>query len=142
MILTKSPKMQMNQVLNRQNRGTGQRGRPSLQSQLIQQQKQQQQCEEQQQQTVGRETRKRRSAELLGPNLSRMSSNGNPCAPKKLCSDQREQYINSLIGSDKFTAEQLANKAEQLRAEVQVNHLYFIHSFLVFISYLLYFHKI
>lgn len=109
--------MQMNQLLNRPNRGTGQRGRPSLQSQMLQQQQLQQQREELQH-SAGRETRKRRSAELLSSNSS---SNGNPCTSKKICSDQREQYINSLIGSDKFTAEQLASKAEQLRAEVQVN---------------------
>lgn len=76
----------------------------------------QQQFLDQNQQHSGRETRKRRSAESAASGLA---ANGNS-SPKKLCLDQREQFINSLIGTDKFTAEQLAHRAEQLRVEVQV----------------------
>ena len=68
-----------------------------------------------------RETRKRRSADAATvAGGGGFSSNGNPM-PKKICLDQREQFIHSLIGSEKYTYEQLAVKAEQLRAEVQVS---------------------
>lgn len=49
-----------------------------------------------------------------------LSSNGNS-TPKKFCIEQREQYISSLVGCEKVTAEELAARADQLRAEVQVN---------------------
>ncbi|KAK9307787.1 hypothetical protein QLX08_002019 [Tetragonisca angustula] len=47
-----------------------------------------------------------------------LSSNGNS-TPKKFCIEQREQYISSLVGCEKVTAEELAARADQLRAEVQ-----------------------
>ncbi|XP_031850352.1 uncharacterized protein LOC116435183 isoform X1 [Nomia melanderi] len=56
--------------------------------------------------------RKRKSTD------GQLSSNGNP-APKKFCLEQREQYISSLVGCEKVTAEELAARADQLRAEVQ-----------------------
>ncbi|XP_053986980.1 titin homolog isoform X1 [Hylaeus volcanicus] len=56
--------------------------------------------------------RKRKSTD------GQLSSNGNS-APKKSCLEQREQYISSLVGCEKVTAEELAARAEQLRAEVQ-----------------------
>nr|XP_033323076.1 uncharacterized protein LOC117218641 isoform X1 [Megalopta genalis] len=56
--------------------------------------------------------RKRKAAD------GQLSSNGNP-APKKSCLEQREQYISSLVGCEKVTAEELAARADQLRAEVQ-----------------------
>ncbi|XP_076303347.1 uncharacterized protein LOC143221747 isoform X2 [Lasioglossum baleicum] len=56
--------------------------------------------------------RKRKSTD------GQLSSNGNP-APKKFCLEQREQYISSLVGCEKVTADELAARADQLRAEVQ-----------------------
>ncbi|XP_078045601.1 uncharacterized protein LOC144474534 isoform X1 [Augochlora pura] len=56
--------------------------------------------------------RKRKSTD------GQLSSNGNS-APKKFCLEQREQYISSLVGCEKVTAEELAARADQLRAEVQ-----------------------
>ncbi|CAK9799913.1 hypothetical protein ANTQUA_LOCUS2287 [Anthophora quadrimaculata] len=60
--------------------------------------------------TVG--GRKRKSTD------GQLSSNGNS-TPKKFCLEQREQYISSLVGCEKVTAEELAARADQLRAEVQ-----------------------
>ncbi|XP_017892105.1 uncharacterized protein LOC108632195 isoform X2 [Ceratina calcarata] len=57
-------------------------------------------------------SRKRKSTD------GQLSSNGNS-NPKKLCLEQREQYISSLVGCEKVTAEELAVRADQLRAEVQ-----------------------
>lgn len=57
-------------------------------------------------------SRKRKSTD------GQMSSNGNS-TPKKFCTEQREQYISSLVGCEKVTAEELAARADQLRAEVQ-----------------------
>ncbi|CAL7947040.1 unnamed protein product [Xylocopa violacea] len=57
-------------------------------------------------------SRKRKSTD------GQLSSNGNS-TPKKLCLEQREQYISSLVGCEKVTAEELAVRADQLRAEVQ-----------------------
>ncbi|XP_012277733.1 uncharacterized protein LOC105698245 isoform X5 [Orussus abietinus] len=57
-------------------------------------------------------TRKRRSPEETS------STNGKP-ASKRVCFEQREQFISSLVGCDKVTAEELAARAEQLRIEVQ-----------------------
>ncbi|XP_043258303.1 actin cytoskeleton-regulatory complex protein pan1-like isoform X1 [Colletes gigas] len=56
--------------------------------------------------------RKRKSTD------GQLSSNGNS-TPKKSCLEQREQYITSLVGCEKVTAEELAARADQLRAEVQ-----------------------
>ncbi|XP_076183641.1 uncharacterized protein LOC143155136 isoform X1 [Ptiloglossa arizonensis] len=56
--------------------------------------------------------RKRKSTD------GQLSSNGNS-TPKKSCLEQREQYISSLVGCEKVTAEELAARADQLRAEVQ-----------------------
>ncbi|XP_031781208.1 midasin isoform X2 [Nasonia vitripennis] len=106
----KSSKLQAEQPTTspgKAGRPSGQRGAPAK-LQLDEQQQQQPHC---------RETRKRRSAESAAAPAS-LSANGSG-PPKKLCLDQREQFINSLIGSDKYTAEQLASRAEQLRAEVQ-----------------------
>ncbi|KAK2586245.1 hypothetical protein KPH14_001502 [Odynerus spinipes] len=47
-----------------------------------------------------------------------LSSNGSS-APKKFCIEQREQYISSLVGCEKVTADELAARADELRAEVQ-----------------------
>lgn len=60
-------------------------------------------------------TRKRRSVESHLPVSS----------PKKICSDARERYITSLIGSERVGAKELALKADQLRAEVQVSEISF-----------------
>nr|XP_034182555.1 uncharacterized protein LOC117605386 isoform X3 [Osmia lignaria] len=57
-------------------------------------------------------SRKRKSTD------GQLSSNGNS-APKKFCLEQREQYISSLVGCEKVTADELAARADQLRAEVQ-----------------------
>lgn len=57
-------------------------------------------------------SRKRKSTD------GQLSSNGNSTS-KKLCMEQREQYISSLVGCEKVTAEELAARADQLRAEVQ-----------------------
>ncbi|XP_076674736.1 uncharacterized protein LOC143372458 isoform X3 [Andrena cerasifolii] len=57
-------------------------------------------------------SRKRKSTD------GQLPSNGNS-APKKFCHEQREQYITSLVGCEKVTAEELAARADQLRAEVQ-----------------------
>ncbi|XP_033300624.1 uncharacterized protein LOC117205904 isoform X1 [Bombus bifarius] len=57
-------------------------------------------------------SRKRKSTD------GQLSSNGNS-TPKKFCIEQREQYISSLVGCEKVTAEELAARADQLRAEVQ-----------------------
>lgn len=57
-------------------------------------------------------SRKRKSTE------GQLSSNGNS-TPKKLCTEQREQYISSLVGCEKVTTEELAARAVELRAEVQ-----------------------
>ncbi|XP_043579154.1 uncharacterized protein LOC122566243 isoform X1 [Bombus pyrosoma] len=57
-------------------------------------------------------SRKRKSTD------GQLSSNGNS-TPKKFCTEQREQYISSLVGCEKVTAEELAARADQLRAEVQ-----------------------
>ncbi|XP_017766450.1 PREDICTED: uncharacterized protein LOC108555350 isoform X1 [Eufriesea mexicana] len=57
-------------------------------------------------------SRKRKSTD------GQLSSNGNS-TPKKFCMEQREQYISSLVGCEKVTAEELAARADQLRAEVQ-----------------------
>lgn len=59
-------------------------------------------------------SRKRKSTD------GQLPSNGNS-TPKKFCHEQREQYITSLVGCEKVTAEELAARADQLRAEVQVN---------------------
>lgn len=56
--------------------------------------------------------RKRKSTDRQLP------SNGSS-APKKFCIEQREQYISSLVGCEKVTADELAVRADQLRAEVQ-----------------------
>lgn len=61
-------------------------------------------------------SRKRKSTD------GQLSSNGNS-TPKKFCLEEREQYITSLVGCEKVTAEELAARADQLRAEVQVNIL-------------------
>lgn len=63
-------------------------------------------------------SRKRRSFDL--PHAS--SHNGNSAA-KKIC--QREQLVASMVG-DKLTADELAVRAEQLRAEVQVSIFFFL----------------
>lgn len=57
-------------------------------------------------------SRKRKSTD------GQLPSNGNS-TPKKFCHEQREQYITSLVGCEKVTAEELAARADQLRAEVQ-----------------------
>lgn len=62
-------------------------------------------------------SRKRKSTD------GQLSSNGNSTS-KKLCMEQREQYISSLVGCEKVTAEELAARADQLRAEVQVNIIF------------------
>ncbi|KAK0089889.1 hypothetical protein PV325_004912 [Microctonus aethiopoides] len=54
--------------------------------------------------------RKRRS------NDEAFSSNGNP---KRICFEQRERYIDSLVGCERIGAEELATRADELRAEVQ-----------------------
>nr|XP_012136887.1 PREDICTED: uncharacterized protein LOC100882946 isoform X4 [Megachile rotundata] len=56
--------------------------------------------------------RKRKSTD------GQLSSNGNS-TPKKFCLEQREQYISSLVGCEKVTTDELAARADQLRAEVQ-----------------------
>ncbi|XP_066595698.1 uncharacterized protein [Prorops nasuta] len=49
-----------------------------------------------------------------------LSTNGSSGpAGKKSCLEQREQFISSLVGSDKVSPEELAARADQLRAEVQ-----------------------
>lgn len=60
-------------------------------------------------------TRKRRSTD------DSFSSNcGNPFA-KKICFEQRERFIDSLVGTgERVTADELASRADELRAEVQV----------------------
>ena len=58
-----------------------------------------------------------------------LSSNGNS-TPKKFCIEQREQYISSLVGCEKVTAEELAARADQLRAEVQVNIYIYIYIYI------------
>lgn len=63
--------------------------------------------------TVGASGRKRKSTD------GQLPPNGNS-TPKKFCNEQREQYITSLVGCEKVTAEELAARADQLRAEVQV----------------------
>ena len=78
-------------------------------------------------------SRKRRIVEGNNNNINNLimtsgtllpASNGSSL-PKKMCLEQREQFITSIIGSsEKLTAEQLASKAEQLKAEVQVVKLY------------------
>lgn len=113
--MNKSSKLQTEQTTTspgRPGRPSGQRG-AAAKLQLEEQQQQQQQ-----QPPISRETRKRRSAESVAT-ATNLSANGS-APPKKICLDQREQFINSLIGSDKFTAEQLASRSEQLRVEVQV----------------------
>ncbi|XP_076232469.1 uncharacterized protein LOC143177984 isoform X1 [Calliopsis andreniformis] len=57
-------------------------------------------------------SRKRKSTD------GQLPPNGNS-TPKKFCNEQREQYITSLVGCEKVTAEELAARADQLRAEVQ-----------------------
>ncbi|XP_023319250.1 dendritic arbor reduction protein 1-like isoform X4 [Trichogramma pretiosum] len=110
----KSPKMHADQSkLGRAGAGQQQRGISTKSSPFDDYHHQQQQ---QQLTSPYRETRKRRSLESSCHAV--LSANGSP-SPKKFCTDQREQYINSLIGSDKFNAEQLAARADQLRAEVQ-----------------------
>ncbi|KAK0174901.1 hypothetical protein PV327_010614 [Microctonus hyperodae] len=54
--------------------------------------------------------RKRRS------NDEAFSSNGNS---KRICFEQRERYIDSLVGCERVGAEELATRADELRAEVQ-----------------------
>lgn len=56
--------------------------------------------------------RKRKSTD------GQLSSNGNS-APKKFCLEQREQYISFVVGCEKLNADELAVRADQLRAEVQ-----------------------
>ncbi|XP_034951634.1 uncharacterized protein [Chelonus insularis] len=60
--------------------------------------------------TAGKEARKRRSVEET------FSTNGNP---KRTCFEQRERFIDSLVGCERISAEELATRAEELRAEVQ-----------------------
>lgn len=59
-----------------------------------------------------KETRKRRSTDE-----TTFSTNGNP---KRICFEQRERFIDSLVGCDRISAEELATRADELRAEVQV----------------------
>ncbi|CAD6235101.1 GSCOCG00007806001-RA-CDS [Cotesia congregata] len=58
-----------------------------------------------------KETRKRRSTDETN-----FSTNGNP---KRICFEQRERFIDSLVGCDRISAEELATRADELRAEVQ-----------------------
>ncbi|XP_024941769.1 uncharacterized protein LOC107268797 isoform X3 [Cephus cinctus] len=58
------------------------------------------------------ESRKRRSTD------EGLSGNENS-ASKRACFEQREHFISSLVGSDKVSADELAARADQLRAEVQ-----------------------
>ncbi|XP_057322720.1 uncharacterized protein LOC130666081 isoform X2 [Microplitis mediator] len=60
---------------------------------------------------ASKETRKRRSTDETS-----FSTNGNP---KRICFEQRERFIDSLVGCDRITAEELATRADELRAEVQ-----------------------
>ncbi|XP_015111642.1 uncharacterized protein LOC107037544 isoform X2 [Diachasma alloeum] len=39
--------------------------------------------------------------------------------PKRICFEQRERFIDSLVGCDRISAEELATRADELRAEVQ-----------------------
>lgn len=57
-------------------------------------------------------SRKRKSTDR------QLSTNGSSAA-KKFCIEQREQYILSLVGCEKVTADELAARADELRAEVQ-----------------------
>ncbi|KAF7406475.1 hypothetical protein HZH68_005844 [Vespula germanica] len=61
---------------------------------------------------VAESSRKRKSTD------GQLSSNGNS-APKKFCLEQREQYISFVVGCEKLSADELAVRADQLRAEVQ-----------------------
>lgn len=58
-------------------------------------------------------SRKRRSTE------EKLSTNGNVL--KKPRFEQREQFLSSLVGCDKVTAEELGARADQLRADLQVS---------------------
>ncbi|XP_074105641.1 uncharacterized protein LOC141531629 isoform X1 [Cotesia typhae] len=58
-----------------------------------------------------KETRKRRSTDE-----TTFSTNGNP---KRICFEQRERFIDSLVRCDRISAEELATRADELRAEVQ-----------------------
>ncbi|XP_046744474.1 uncharacterized protein LOC124410274 isoform X4 [Diprion similis] len=58
-----------------------------------------------------RESKKRRSTDEITQN-----SNG---SSKRACLEQREELISSIVGGDKITTEELAVRAEQLRAELQ-----------------------
>lgn len=55
--------------------------------------------------------RKRRSTE------DNFSSNG---GSKRICFEQREIYIDSLVGCERISSDELASRADELRAEVQV----------------------
>ncbi|XP_046482362.1 midasin isoform X1 [Neodiprion pinetum] len=56
-------------------------------------------------------SKKRRSTDEIMQN-----SNG---SSKRACLEQREELISSIVGGDKITTEELAVRAEQLRAELQ-----------------------
>ncbi|XP_063972706.1 uncharacterized protein LOC135160269 isoform X1 [Diachasmimorpha longicaudata] len=60
--------------------------------------------------------KKTRSKERKRKSTEDPFSNGNP---KRICFEQRERFIDSLVGCDRISAEELATRADELRAEVQ-----------------------
>ncbi|XP_011308873.1 uncharacterized protein [Fopius arisanus] len=60
--------------------------------------------------------KKTRSKDRKRKSTEESFANGNP---KRICFEQRERFIDSLVGCDRISPEELATRADELRSEVQ-----------------------